>query len=114
MERSCVAMRLKDRKNPTEVSGFCGAQRRTNFGRLVRVVVDDGDAVTRLDLESPIDSAETFERCGNNLGFDSHIACSRERCSGVEHVVHARHTQLHSLRASADETYGERGTQALE
>src|SRR6185369_3524330 len=114
MERSRVSMRLEDRKNAAEISRLRGTERRANFGRMMSVVVDDGYAVTRLDLESPIDSAETFERRGNDMRLNAHIARRREGRSRVQDVVHARHVQLHALRASAVETYGERGTQTLQ
>src|SRR5438093_376812 len=64
-------MRLKDGEDSLEVGGFGGAKRCANFGGVMRVVVDDRDAVARLHLESPIDAAKIFEGGGNDGRFHS-------------------------------------------
>ena len=61
MKRARVAVRLKDGEDPAEVAGLGGAERRANFGRMVRVVVDDGDPVAALDLKSAIHTLKVLQ-----------------------------------------------------
>src|SRR5262249_49473607 len=67
VQRSCVAMRLKDCKNPSEISAFGCAQRRANLGGMMCVIVDYSYAIARLDLEPAIDAVETFESARNQM-----------------------------------------------
>ena len=56
---------------------------------MVRIVVDDGDTVAALDLESPVHSLKVLQCRGNDRRLDAHVASCGERGRGVQHVVHA-------------------------
>src|SRR5207247_1818172 len=114
MKRSRIAMRLEDRKDAAEIAGLRRAQRGADLGWMMCVVVNDGDAVTRFDLEPPVDSAETLKRARNDARFNAHVPRGCERSSGIENVVHAGHVQLKVLRAAAIEPQRKRGTEAFE
>ena len=98
-------MRLKDREDPLEVRGFRSAKRCSNFGGMMRVVIDDRDAVARLHLESPVDASKIFQGAGNGRRFDAaHVTHRCERSRGVQNVVHAGNVQLELLRRAAVES----------
>ena len=96
MHRARVAVRLKDRKDPTEIAGLRGAERRANFRGMVRIVVDHGDAVAALDLKSAVHALKVLQSRGNDGRLDAHVACGSKRGSGVQNVVHAGNVQLES------------------
>ena len=79
------------------------------FGGMVRIVVDHGDAVAALDLESPIDALKVLESRGNDGRLDAHVARCGKRGSRVQNVVHAGNVQLESLGRSAVESQREGG-----
>ena len=67
-----------------------GGEGGANFGGVVAVVVDDGDAAgLAAKLEAAIDTAEVAEALGNLVGGDFELAGDGDGGSGVEHVVAA-------------------------
>ena len=73
MKCARVTVRLEDCKDAPEIAGFGSAERGANLGWMMRVVIDDRHAVTRLDLEPAIDPAKVFKRGGNCGRIDAHI-----------------------------------------
>src|SRR5215471_18965417 len=97
-------MRLKYREDPVEISAFRCAQRRANLRRMVRIVVNDGDAVARLDLKSTIDTMKTFQSGGDHMRFDAHVTGGRKSSSSIQNIVHARYFEPEFLGAAPVET----------
>ena len=81
------AVRLKDGKNPAKLPDFAAAQRRADFGGMMRIVVDDGDSVAALDLKSPIHSLKVRQSRGDDSRIDAHVARGGKSGGGVQHVV---------------------------
>src|SRR5437660_8881238 len=114
MKRSGISMWLENRKNSWETRGFRGSERCSNFGRMMSVVIDDGDTASRLDLESPVDPPKGFKRTGNDPGLDAHIP---DRCKGgcrIQYVVRTRNIKAELLRCSAVKSQCERRPEAFD
>ena len=93
MKCSGKAVRLKDGKDAFEIAALRGAERRADLRRVMRIVVDDGDAVARFDLEPAVDALESFKAAAIDAGVDVHIARRGESGRSIQNVVHAGNTQ---------------------
>src|SRR5271165_3374153 len=99
-------MRLKDDVDAAVVTVAGGAEGGADFGRVVSVVVNHGDAAHgTLDLEAPVNAAKVLYPLRDGLGFqlqlvgDGHCGCR------VENIVEPGHVKLEgaehvALRAS--------------
>ena len=80
-------MGLEYCKDSSEIRSFRGSERCSNFGWVVSVIIDDSDAVLRLDLKSPVDSLKAFKRGGDDARLNAHVA-GRCKCgSRIQHIV---------------------------
>src|ERR1035437_5285351 len=88
-------MRLEERDDAAvRVRLAGGRERRRDFGRVVRVVIDDDDAgALPLLLEAPDDAFEFLERARRDPERNRELARDRERSERVFHVVEARHPE---------------------
>ena len=85
-----IAMRLKHRQDAFAPGRFRGRERGANFGRMMRVVVDQQKALALvLDLETPAGVLETAQRSGDLLERNSQFGGERDdtervaaRCAG--------------------------------
>jgi hypothetical protein len=65
-----------------------GGEGGANFGGVMAVVVDDGDAAGRAaKLKSPVDAAEVIEARGDLIGGNFKLAGDGNGGGGVEDVV---------------------------
>src|SRR5690606_4983428 len=81
-------------------------QRRGDLGRMVAVVVDEGETADRsvdvaVLLQTPVDAMERAERARDRLVRRLQLARYSERGQGVQHVVYARQVELHAQRLQA-------------
>src|SRR5262249_50083201 len=82
-------------------------ERRANLRRVVRVIVDNGDAVARLDLKSPIDAVEPLQRARDDIRLNPHVTSGRKRSSCIQDVVHPGNFEPDFLHTAAVESNSE-------
>ena len=94
-------MRLKQRDDAAfGIAAARGVERRFDFGRMMRVVVDDQRAVVVAEnLEAPVDAKELGDAGGDGVGADTELARHGDRRQRVAHVVLAGHEEFEEADA---------------
>jgi hypothetical protein len=95
MERAGEAMGLEEHVDAAETAHAGAIQGRADFGGMVAVVVDDGDAaLDAAHLKAAIDAVESGKGVADGAGGDFEFHGDGDGGHGVEHVVTARNAQV--------------------
>src|ERR1051325_734641 len=82
---------------PARKRAACRSQRRTNLGRMMSVIVDDGDALRLAQpLEATLRSRERREPARQRVKVRAERKSCGNRGERVQDVVLSRHDQLHA------------------
>ncbi len=92
--QTAEAVGLHHRDHLTGRDAPGGAKHRGDFDRMMRIVVDDGDAVDFAGLGEPaVDSGEAGQGAAHHRVVDAHLAGDGDRGQGIQDVVLAEHRQ---------------------
>ena len=108
-------MRLEQDVQPARRTAARRGQGGPDFGRVVAVVVDHGDAALyAFHLEAPIDAAELRQSFADRATLDVQFEGRGDSCRRIQHVVLARHVQLEGTQIvrAVPEIEGARGCPA--
>ena len=106
-----VAVGLEDDEDAAMATLPRGCEGGANFGGMVAVVVDHGDAAGgATKLKAPINSSEVIEAFGNFIGGNFKLAGDGDGGGGVENVMASRDMEFEGAERSGngvDEEAGE-------
>ena len=96
---SCIPVRLKDNPETAIRHRTRGIDGRGDLGRVVRIVVDDGDpSDLRLHLETPADSAELAEAGDCAFEIEPQLTEESENTRGVQDNVEPGMLEVYPVR----------------
>src|ERR1019366_9842344 len=82
-----------------EAAGASGSERGADFGGMMAVFVDHGDAALRTaHLKAAVDTTEFGQRLANDLYRNVEFECDRHRCSRVQRIVRAGDLQAEATQ----------------
>src|SRR5271169_757983 len=87
-------MGLKNDVDLAEIALASCGQSSPNLSGMVAVIIDYADSAGfAAQLETPVDTAEAFERGANLLGWDAETGAHRDCRRGIQHIVRARNVK---------------------
>src|ERR1017187_8517597 len=99
MERAGEAMGLEEDVDAPETAHAGAIQGRADFGGMVAVIVDDGDAaLDAAHLKAAVDAVEGGKGFADFVGGDFEFHGDGDGGHGVEHVVAARNAQVEAAQ----------------